>query len=198
MNARPAETPCSAFLFVLGGLLGGGIGGFLIGQAIWGLAFNNDDFLRWLHPEIGGSTNYFLSIFFFNLLILPVLMALLLGIILPLVYAAAKWNRWPRLRYWPAMSMVLVPLAWFTVVGWIGSPRWYVLALIHGVPVLGFAGLVTYGMVRAFSAELAKLAPVETAATAAPSTDTAISPEDRTKELTRRMDEAKKQSTAPE
>lgn len=153
---RP-EKPLNAAVFVLAGVLAGLVGGVVGGLASWSVIGANNDFLRWLHPSISGSTDYFLGLFLFNVMVLPVLLAALGGIILPAGYSLAKAKGWASMsrRNWLiGMSLLVIVLL---VLALYGPEKWYVLVAAELPVALGLTAALTVMLISLFNEQLRKL-----------------------------------------
>jgi hypothetical protein len=131
-----------------------------LGLVTWNIGFASDDFLRWLHPQIGGGTDYFLGIFFFDVMVLPFAFVLLGGIVLPIGYAVARHGRKPTMSIRRWLVWTLAVFFGFTVLGFFGGPKWPVLVAIHLVPALAGSAAITTLMLYLFREQLAKLSPL--------------------------------------
>lgn len=158
-QSQNPDMPLHPVWMMLIGAIAGLAAGLPLGFVTWNIGFASNDFLRWLHPEIGGGTGYFLGIFFFDVMVLPLALVLLGGIVLPIGYAVARHGRKPTMDIRRWLSWMLTLFFGFTFLAFFGAPKWPVLVAIQLVPALAGSAAVTIVMLYFFREQLAKLSP---------------------------------------
>jgi hypothetical protein len=165
-DAEAPAQPRHIFWFVVFGIAAGLVVGLIVGLWTWQVLGFSESFLNSLHPQITGSTGFFLGIFFYNILIFPLLLAAVFGIGLPVAYALRKNTSRRPFNISLAMSATLgIESAVLLLLFW-GGPPAIALWAIHLVPLLIASAPLCYIMLRQFNEELRILAelPNNTAA----------------------------------
>ena len=159
-QSQNPDKPMHPIWMMLVGAIVGLTVGLALGLVTWNIGFASNDFLRWLHPEISGGTGYFLGIFAFDVMVLPFALVLLGGIVLPIGYAVARHGRKPTMNIRRWLLWMLALFSAFTVLSFLGAPKWPVLVAIQLVPALAGSAAVTTLMLYLFREQLAKLSPL--------------------------------------
>lgn len=156
-----AEQPLGAFYFILGGLFAGLLLGLVAGL-VSGVIMGQTGMMRWLHPQITGRTNFDLALFFFEVIFLPILLALVFGVGLPLGYFHAKFNARRSFSMVSAQAVVLGGLMLAVVFLFIGVRYWYVMAAVHLLVLLPLSAALTAFQVSMYRAQLLKIPELPT------------------------------------
>jgi MFS family permease len=154
VSAKSNPEPARTVYFVLIGIVFGLIGGLIGGLSSLFISARME--VLWvIGPE--RSTGRDVAVFIYDIGFMPLVMAFVFGLLLPLAYRHAKIKRRRYLSRRAFLLWVLGGLLALQFYAFAGMPHWPVLIMAHSFNVLVFGAGLTFLLVNLYQRELEKL-----------------------------------------